>query len=106
MKRVLVTGAAGGVGHRVSGILRSMASTCAGWCAQRTIREGSRCLRRSLTRGYVQDPGCVGAAMDGVDTVVHCAAVLPDASLETRLVHEVNVEGTRIVMREAVDRGV
>jgi nucleoside-diphosphate-sugar epimerase len=57
--------------------------------------------------GYVQDPELVRHAMRDVDAVAHCAALLPDAlRLGPAAFRQVNVEGTRNVMRQAISSGV
>ena len=106
MKRVLITGAAGGVGHRIAAVLRQH-----GFDVRGLVRPGDDIRRLALPAeniisGYVQDAASVGPAMDGVDAVVHCAAILPDGGQSFRQVQEVNVDGTRIVMQEAAARGV
>jgi nucleoside-diphosphate-sugar epimerase len=57
----------------------------------------------NLCVGDIQDAECVRHAMDGIDIVVHSAALLPDASHAARdAFHEVNVDGTRNVMCAAI----
>ena len=106
MRRVLVTGAAGGVGHRIAGVLSQHGFEVRGLVRPEDDTRRLVLPAESLVVGYVQDAACVGRAMDGVDVVVHCAALLPDAHATPQLVHEVNVEGTRLVVREAAARGV
>ncbi|MGH7265647.1 MAG: NAD-dependent epimerase/dehydratase family protein, partial [Candidatus Rokuibacteriota bacterium] len=100
---VLVTGAAGGVGHRLCRTLRRH-----GFDVRGLVRPGddTRSLQLSpgdLCVGQVQDPKAVDRAMDGVEAVVHCAALLPDAlDRGAAAFREVNVEGTRNVMAHAM----
>src|SRR5262249_35924223 len=59
-------------------------------------------------RGYVEDPGAVAAAMQGVDAVINCAALLPNAlaSVPREAFHRVNVEGAVNVLHQAARHGV
>lgn len=60
--------------------------------------------------GDVTDPAAVGAALSGVDAVVHCAAVVAtDVSPRTRRgrdMHTVNVRSTELVIGGAAHRGI
>jgi nucleoside-diphosphate-sugar epimerase len=101
--RVLVTGAAGGVGHRVCGALRR-----AGFDVQGLVLAGDDTRRLELPPeavhvGHVEHPEVVDRAMAGAQAVVHCAALLPDAlGRGAAAFHTVNVEGTRTVMAHAI----
>jgi nucleoside-diphosphate-sugar epimerase len=101
--RVLVTGAAGGVGHRVCGALRR-----AGFDVRGLVPPGDDARRLELSPedlcvGHVEHPEVVDRAMAGVQAVVHCAALLPDAlGRGAAAFHAVNVEGTRNVMAHAI----
>jgi len=55
-------------------------------------------------QGDVRSPQDVGAALQGVDVVVHTAAALPLYSPED--IYSTEVEGTRTVLRLARERGV
>jgi nucleoside-diphosphate-sugar epimerase len=106
-RSVLVTGAAGGVGHRVCRVLRGQ-----GFQVRGLVRPEDDVRRLDLRAedirvGYVQDPATMRQAMRGVDTVVHCAALLPNAlDLGPEKFQEVNVEGTRNAMRHAMTSGI
>jgi nucleoside-diphosphate-sugar epimerase len=54
-----------------------------------------------FVKGSVLDEGTVRRALDGVDAVIHLAAVVgyPACKRNPRLAHEVNVEGTCLVER-------
>ncbi len=54
--------------------------------------------------GDVRDPVAVARAMDGVDSVVHCAAALPLAPASE--IFSTDVDGTRLLLAEAQRRGV
>jgi nucleoside-diphosphate-sugar epimerase len=53
--------------------------------------------------GDIRDPGVVAAAMHGVDFVLHQAAIgsVPRSFKEPELYHDVNVNGTRVVLEQA-----
>ncbi|MDF2781415.1 MAG: NAD-dependent epimerase/dehydratase [Geminicoccaceae bacterium] len=55
-------------------------------------------------RGDIRDRTAVDRAISGVDMVVHCAAALPLYSRDEIL--STNVEGTRIVLKSALEQGV
>jgi len=58
-----------------------------------------------IVRGDVRDPDAIADAVKGVDTVFHAAAVTTNKAPST--VHEeINVGGTRLVVRAAADAGV
>lgn len=103
MKQVLVTGAAGGVGHRVCAVLGGHGFQVRGLVRPEDDTRWLDLQPEELCVGYIQDRACVQQAMEGVDVVVHCAALLPDAHHADRSdFQEVNVEGTRHVMEEAI----
>ena len=56
--------------------------------------------------GDVLDPGSLGRAMEGVDTVFHLAGIISILPGADTLMRRVNVEGVRNVASEALDAGV
>jgi nucleoside-diphosphate-sugar epimerase len=58
-----------------------------------------------FAQGDVRDKAAVGQAVAGVEAVCHAAAALP-IHRSRRLIHEVNVDGTRNVLDAAVAGGV
>lgn len=54
--------------------------------------------------GDIRDPAAVARAMQGVGSVVHCAAALPLATDEE--IHSTDVEGTRLLLQAALQRDV
>lgn len=59
-----------------------------------------------LVIGSVTDPDTVRRCMRGVEIVHHVAAAFRDLSVPRRRYHEVNVDGTRIVLDAALAAGV
>jgi nucleoside-diphosphate-sugar epimerase len=61
-----------------------------------------------VIRGDVRDPDARGKALVGADEVVHLAAIVgdPACAVDPELSHEVNVEGSRQLVRAAREAGV
>ncbi len=61
-----------------------------------------------VIRGDVRDPEARAKALAGADEVVHLAAIVgdPACAVDPELSHAVNVEGSRLLVREARDAGV
>ena len=106
---VLVTGATGAVGPRVVAALVE-----AGWRVRTLSLDGPPQgalpgAVRDVRIGDINDKAAVASAMEGVDAVVHLAALLhivnPPAALQN-LYRRVNVDGTRTVVDTAVAAGV
>ena len=59
-------------------------------------------------RGDVRDPAARGRAVQGVDAIVHLAAIVgdPACARDTELAHEVNLNGTVAMLEDAVGAGV
>ncbi|WP_291057568.1 NAD-dependent epimerase/dehydratase family protein [Herbiconiux sp.] len=107
---VLVTGGAGFIGSALCRVLAARPGT-----SIRVLDDLSAGRRENLTgvdvtliEGSVLDPGALASAIDGVDAVVHLAAVASvQESLERPLhVHEVNVTGTVAVLEAARAAGL
>jgi len=106
--RVLVTGGTGFVGSHSVRALRA-----AGHELRLLARSREKVERvfpgaspGELVIGDVTDPSAVAKALDGVDAVVHCAAVV---AIEARRAHEVrdtNLRSVELVVGGAVDRGI
>lgn len=56
--------------------------------------------------GDATDPNAVAAALDGVDAVVHCAAVVATEARRAREILETNVRLVELVVGGAADRGI
>jgi nucleoside-diphosphate-sugar epimerase len=61
-----------------------------------------------VVRGDLRDPASRRAALDGVEEVVHLAAIVgdPACARDPQLAHAVNVEGTAALVTEAREAGV
>lgn len=61
-----------------------------------------------VIRADIRDPAAREAALSGADAVVHLAAIVgdPACARDPALSHEVNVEGTRALVRDAARLGV
>jgi nucleoside-diphosphate-sugar epimerase len=99
---VLVTGAAGFLGrHLVHGLLRR----------EYAVRTLSRSDRGGLPphvehfQGDIKDVTLLDAAMRGVETVYHAAAIVPGAGSDTQM-WDTNVDGTRSVAQACIRAGV
>lgn len=103
-RTILLTGATGLVGSHAAERFRE-----AGWRVRALARPGSdvRFLEEMDVRivlGDVTAPKSLSGAAEGCDAVVHAAAFL-GASAPWEAFREVNVEGTRNVLAEAVRAG-
>ncbi len=107
MSGVLVTGAAGGVGHRLCLVLRRHGFAVRGLVRPEDDTRWLELPAADVHVGNVRDPEAVCRPMHGLEAVVHCAALLSDALERDRAPFQaVNVEGTRNVMRHAMIRPV
>ena len=113
LSKVLVTGGAGFIGSRLVDKLVCkgysvvvLDNLCSG--SRRNLRSHLDCDDFRLVKGDVRDREDVGDAMDGVDAVVHLAALIDvESSVNSPFeTHDVNVSGTLSVLSEAVERGV
>jgi nucleoside-diphosphate-sugar epimerase len=110
---ILVTGGAGYIGsivvsellsqgHRVRSLDQlvhgSVPSVLGCWGAEKF----------EFVRGDIRDPDVCTAALEGVDAVVHLAAIVgdPACARHSRLAHEVNTEATRDLLEWARAAGV
>ncbi len=106
MKTILVTGATGCIG---SNLTRRLLSS--GYDVRILHRPGSD-LRQfdgitvQRCSGDIRDPSSIGRAMKGCDAVFHCAALVSFRREEYAEQHEVNVAGTRNIVRACFDNGV
>jgi nucleoside-diphosphate-sugar epimerase len=108
--RVLVTGATGMVGAHSAAALHR-----AGHQVRLLVRSPekiARCLdplgvpRLEHVVGDVTDPNAVDAALEGCDAALHAAALLTFDRRRDAEMQRINVEGTRLVVGGALERGL
>jgi UDP-glucose 4-epimerase len=105
--RVLVTGAAGGLGRVMCRVLQQSGYDVKGLARPEDPIGSIPLPRERIIIGYVQDAATIALAMKDVDTVVHCAALLPKAlHMDERAFESVNAEGPVTVMRQAIAQGL
>lgn len=101
----LITGGTGLIGSHTAALFREM-----GWRVRALIRPTSDAafleeLGCEFVLGDLTDPESVSGAAVGCEVVVHSAAQLGRPASMDRHV-EVNVEGTRRILKEAIEAGV
>lgn len=112
-RTILVTGGAGYVGSTVVSVLlaRGLGVRV---LDSLTVGDGSAVLQTwghdgfEFVAGDVRDPAARSTALDGVDAVVHLAAIVgdPACAREPELARTVNVEATRSLLEESKAAGV
>ncbi len=100
MKRVLVTGAAGFLGQAVTAELLERGCGVRALVRSEEKAGPLRLLGAEIAVGDIRD-AAMGAALDGVDTVIHCAAAIGTTPLGREEFYSVNVEGTRNLVEAA-----
>jgi dihydroflavonol-4-reductase len=100
--KLLVTGATGFIGGNVARTLQAR-----GYEVKALVRPGSSTLTLEGTgietvQGDVRDRQSVAQALKDCQALVHCAAMYTFWTSNPGLVYEVNVEGTRVVLEEAL----
>ncbi|HEX6651426.1 MAG TPA: NAD(P)-dependent oxidoreductase [Thermoleophilaceae bacterium] len=110
--RVLVTGGAGYVGMLT---VEALASAGHDVAVLDNLLHGQEPLAARLeaggarvVRGDVRDAGARSSALDGAEAVVHLAAIVgdPACARDPELANAVNVDGTRALLGDALERGV
>ena len=102
---VLITGASGFVGSAIARVFQE-----AGFPVRALVRAASP--RTNLVRGIdvvegdIRDRASVAAALEGARYLIHAAADYRLWSRSPREIFDTNVEGTRIVMEEALRAGI
>lgn len=104
--RVLVTGGAGFLGTRLINELRDMAATQSARVFVRSIDLRNTEHADESVVGDVSDRAVVDQATEGIDVVVHTAALIDWGNTPRSRIFEVNVDGTRHVLDAARQHGV
>ncbi len=104
--RSLVTGAAGFIGSHVVRSLLDRGHAVRALVLPRDDRRNLRGLDIELVEGDVTDEAAVARAVAGMDLVFHLAAIYALWLPHPALMHRVNVDGTRNVLRAAQRAGV
>jgi nucleoside-diphosphate-sugar epimerase len=103
MPRALITGGAGFLGTYLVAALES-----AGWDVRVLdvyVPPGGTPIRREQIVGDVRDSSVVSRAVRGVDVVINNAALVPVTGADRKEHFDVNVGGTRAVLRAAARTG-
>lgn len=110
-RMALVTGGAGFIGsHLVDGLLAAGfdVRVLDDFSSGREDNLAHAASRVEIMKGDVRDPDLVSRAMEGVEVVFHQAAVpsVPRSVAEPVRTHDVNVNGTLLVLEQARQAGV
>lgn len=105
MTRILVTGASGFIGR-----LAAAAAAERGYEVVALVRDAQAYRLPDhpviVAEGDVRDPAAVRSALDGCAAALHIAGMYSFDPADAALMREVNVGGTRNVLRQALDAGV
>jgi nucleoside-diphosphate-sugar epimerase len=106
-KKVLVTGATGFIGGRLTELL----TTEDGVKVRALARAPSKAGRLAssgveIVQGDLTDPASLQRAIEGCQIVFHCAALMHDAEATPEGFRQVNVEGARHMLDAALETGV
>ncbi len=100
--RCLVTGATGFLGSHVARRLAARGDDVRVLVRASSDRSRLRRLDLEYVEGDVTDAGSVTRAMDGIELVFHCAAVVEFGPADPSFMRSINVGGTRNVLDAAV----
>lgn len=108
--RVMVTGSTGFAGfHTVMALLRSGHEVCLSVRnpeKMRAVFEPHGVGELDYVKGDITDEAAVDQALEGCDGVVHAAAMVNLDVRKAELVRHTNVQGTKLVVGGAVERGI
>ncbi|MEW4563730.1 NAD-dependent epimerase/dehydratase family protein [Bremerella sp. JC770] len=101
----LVTGSTGLVGNNVTRMLLDQGHQVRVMVRDPRMDRSLAGLDVEAVPGDIRDEEAVNTAMMGVDAVIHSAAVVHIGWTKEKLMHQVNVEGTKIVAQAAQKQG-
>ncbi len=106
MAKVLVTGAAGFIGSHVTRLLVEQ-----GRSVKALIKKGERTqnianLPVEIIEGDILDAGLMESALQGCDTLYHLAAIYAVWHPNEKIIYDVNVRGSEIVLEAARKVGI
>jgi nucleoside-diphosphate-sugar epimerase len=104
--RVALTGASGYTGGRLLEALRSRGDEVAVLVRPPSVSDRLRSLASRVVEGTLGDPAAASRLVEGVDAVVHVAAVYRTAGHPDAYYREVNVVGTERLLEAASRAGV
>jgi dihydroflavonol-4-reductase len=102
----LVTGGSGFVGSHVASLLAERGDDLRLLLRPKSKLDNLGDLEFDRVDADVLDRRAVRRAMKGVERVFHCAGLVSTRRSDVELLYRVNVEGTRIVLEEALRAGV
>ena len=106
MGRTLITGGSGFIGSRVVGLLAERGDDLRLTLRPRSRLENLEGIEFDRVEADILDRAAIRKAMRGVDRVFHVAGLQSTRPEDSERLFEVNVEGTRIVLEEALRAGV
>jgi dihydroflavonol-4-reductase len=106
MKRALVTGGLGFLGSAIVRELRDRGVSVRALAARGEKRDNLKGIEVEVVEGDVRSPSDCARAVEGQDTVFHCAAIYADWAPDPTLMYEVNTKGTFHVLEAARRAGV
>ncbi|MEZ5567213.1 MAG: SDR family NAD(P)-dependent oxidoreductase [Halioglobus sp.] len=108
--RVLLTGGTGLVGSHACRMLQGR-----GHALRLLVRDPARAQSvfsrfdaepPEFVRGDITEPVSIAAALEGCEALVHCAAATPMQSGSVEQLFQVNVDGVKHVVGQALDSGI
>ena len=111
MPTTLITGGTGFIGSRLALACVARGENVRVLAQMNTPAERQNCQELeqhgiTIVQGSVTDPDAVVRACDNVDVIYHLAAAQHEANVPDKHYYDVNVEGTRNMLKAAIQKGV